>query len=81
MIWIEQLVEVGAKQIELITISLGAWSHGAPELQETEGVVVNILQILLDRPLHSTPSLPGYMHNFRDDYVVKFCSENNTTFI
>jgi len=67
MVWIEQLVEVGAKQIELIAISLGAWSHGAPELQETEGVAVNILQILLDRPYCSTPSLPGSTHNFRDD--------------
>jgi excisionase family DNA binding protein len=53
MVWIEQLVEVGAKQIELIAVSLGAWSHGAPELQETEDVAINILQILHDRPHHS----------------------------
>jgi hypothetical protein len=67
MVWIKQLVEVGAKQIELVAVSLGAWSHGAPKLQETEGVAINILQILHARPNHSTPSLPGAWHNFRDD--------------
>jgi len=45
-------------------------SHGAQELQETEGVAVNLLQILLDRPPCSTPSLPGSTHNFRDDELL-----------
>jgi hypothetical protein len=69
MVRIKQLVEMGAKQIELVAVSLGAWSHGAPELQETEGVAVNILQILLDRPHRSTPSLPEAKHIFRDDEI------------
>jgi hypothetical protein len=67
MVWIEQLVEVGVKQIELVAVSLGAWSHRAPELQETEGVAINILQVLHVRLHHSTLSLPRNTHNFRDD--------------
>ena len=69
MIGIEQLVKVGAKQIELVVIALRTWSHGAPKLQETNGVAVEILQFFRVRPLHSTPSLPGSTHIFRDDYL------------
>jgi len=78
MVWIKQLVEVGAKQIELVVIALRTWSHGSPKLQETEDVVVNILQILLDRPHRSTPSLPGNTHNFKDDHASRRDYANNT---
>jgi len=67
MVGVEQLVKVGAKQIELVVIALRTWSHGAPKLQETEEVAFNILQILHIRPHHSTPSLQRKRKIFRDD--------------